>query len=133
MDSDEATAWLTEQENRTKFGGKIGPSAIFRTRVHNLIAFHVPLGITPEDQRHRQEVCEANSLDSEIITTMRWAKPVHRRAKEQRTAHLILTFNSAAAANRATLEGASPKSDSKRNKMDTTISQTHQDFNRSQR
>ena len=105
MDSDDATTWLAAQENRSKFSAKIGPEAVFRARVHNLIAFNVPLAITPENQDHRQEICEANSLDKEAITTMRWAKPVHRRAQEQRTAHLILTFSSADAANRAITNG----------------------------
>ena len=36
---------------------------------------------------------------------MRWAKPIHRRALTQRTAHLILTFNSADVANRAITNG----------------------------
>ena len=43
MDSDEATTWLATQENRSKFSMKIGPEAIFRARVHSLIAFNVPL------------------------------------------------------------------------------------------
>ena len=105
MDSDDATTWLTVQENRNKFSNKIGPEAVFRARVHSLIAFNVPLAITPESQSHRQEICEANSLDKEEITSMRWAKPIHRRTPEQRTAHLILTFSSADAANRAITNG----------------------------
>ena len=36
---------------------------------------------------------------------MRWAKPIHRRNPEQRTAHLILTFSNADAANRAITNG----------------------------
>jgi hypothetical protein len=104
-DSDEATVWLTNQENRAKFCDKLGPNIIFRARAHNLIAFNVPIAINPEDQTHRQEVCEANNLDPDTIIAMRWAKPVHRRSPEQRTAHLILTFTSADAANRSITNG----------------------------
>jgi hypothetical protein len=78
---------------------------VFRTRVHNLIAFNVPLDISPEDKNHRLEVCEVNSIDPEAITAMRWIKPAHRRSKNQRTAHLILTFTNADAANRAITNG----------------------------
>ena len=105
MDSDAATTWMSNQENRKNLCSKIGPTVIFRSRVHSLIAFNVPLGLNPEDQKHRQEVCEANSLEDETITAMRRVKPVHRRAPMQRTAHLILTFNNADAANRAITNG----------------------------
>ena len=105
MDSDGAATWLSEQENQDKICNKIGPGVVFRSRVHNLIAFNVPLGISPENQSHRQEVCEANNLDPETITTLKWVKPVHRRSQTQRTAHLFLTFNNADAANRAITNG----------------------------
>ena len=36
---------------------------------------------------------------------LKWAKPVNRRSPEQRTAHLILTFSNANAANRAITDG----------------------------
>jgi hypothetical protein len=105
MDSDVATAWLTDQENRSKLCEKIGPGVSFRSRVHNLIAFNVPLGVDPENNKHRQEVCEANGLDPETILTMKWVKAIHRRTQDQRTAHLFITFNSADAANRAITNG----------------------------
>jgi hypothetical protein len=105
MDSNAATKWLIEGENRARICNKIGPGVVFRSRVHNLIAFNVPLGITPEDQNHRIEVCEANNLDKDTIMAMKWIKPVHRRSSTQRTAHLTLTFNSADAANRAITNG----------------------------
>lgn len=105
MDSDNATTWMTDQENRNKFCVKIGPGVTFRSRVHSLIAFNVPLGINPEDKNHQDEVCEVNSLDPGVITTMRWAKPVQRRTPDQRTAHLLLTFNNPDAANRAITNG----------------------------
>ena len=105
VDSDTAATWLLEQENRDKTCKKIGPGVSFRSRVHNLIAFNVPLGISPENKNHCQEICEANSLDPDTIVTMRWVKPIHRRSQEQRTAHLFLTFNNADAANRAITNG----------------------------
>jgi hypothetical protein len=105
MDSDAATTWLADQENRNKLCRKIGPGVTFRTRVHNLIAFNVPLEISPDDKNHRLEVSEANGLDLGSLTEMRWIKPIHRRSKNQRTAHLILTFTNADAANRAITNG----------------------------
>ena len=105
MDSDVATTWLTNQDNQVKFCAKIGQGVQFYTQVHQLIAFNTPLGITPEDPKHRQEVCEANNLELETITMMKWVKPIQRRTQEQRTAHLIVTFNNADTANRAITNG----------------------------
>ena len=105
MDTDDATTWMMSQENRSKLCSRIGPSVVFRSRVHNLIAFNVPLGIDPENKDHRLEICEANSLEAETITAMRWVKPIQRRSPEQRTAHLFLTFSNVDAANRAITNG----------------------------
>ena len=97
--------WMLNQENRSKLCEKMGPTVVFCSRIHNLIAFNIPLGINPEDESHQHEVCEANNIEKEIIMVMRWVKPVHRRALTQRTPHLILTFNSADMANRAITNG----------------------------
>ena len=105
MDSDGATAWLTKQENRNGFCSKVGPTVIFRARIYSLIAFNVPLDIDPENQNHRHEICEANGMESEFISGMKWAKPIHRRSETQRTAHLFITFTNADAANRAITNG----------------------------
>lgn len=105
MDSDAAATWITKQKNCNSFCSKIGPTVVFRVRVHSLIAFNVPLDIDPENLRHRQEVCEANSLESEVIPSMKWAKPIHKRSETQRTAHLFITFTNADAANRAITNG----------------------------
>ena len=105
MESDEATIWLADKDNRAEFSEKIGPSIKFCSRVHSLIAFNVPLVLNPEDLKHRQEICEANNVDHDIISAARWAKPINRRSPEQRTAHLILMYTNADAANRAITNG----------------------------
>jgi len=105
MDSDTATTWLADQDNRIKLCRKIGPDVVFRTRVHNLIAFNVPLDISPDDIKHREEICEVNNLEPGQIVSMKWIKPIHRRTPNQRTAHLTLTFTNPDAANRAITNG----------------------------
>ena len=105
MDSDPASLWLANPENRNNLCGKIGPGVVFHTRVHNLITFNVPLDIDPEDKKHRDEICEVNNIEVEEIVSMKWIKPVHRRTLNQRTAHLTITFTNADAANRAITNG----------------------------
>jgi hypothetical protein len=103
MDSDEATAWLTA--NKTRICNEIGPEIKFRTRIYNVIAFNVPLGINPDERGHLQEIGEVNNVEPDIIMSAKWAKPINRRTPEQRTAHLIITFSNADAANRAITNG----------------------------
>lgn len=105
MESDEATSWLADKDNRKDFASKIGPTVKFCSRVHNLIVFNVPLALDPENPKHRQEICEANNLDQDTISAAKWAKPINRRTPEQRTAHLIVTYTNADAANRAISNG----------------------------
>jgi hypothetical protein len=100
MDSDEAATWLLRDDNQLKLCNKIGPNIVFKTRVYNVIAFNVSLTINPDDERHRIEICEANGLESNVISSIKWAKPVNKRSPSQRTAHLLVTFTNADAANR---------------------------------
>jgi hypothetical protein len=104
-DSDEVAAWLANGSNQVRLCEKIGPKAEFRTRNYNVIAFNVPTDINPEEDNHRLEICEVNGLESSTITTAKWAKAVNKRSPSQRTAHLLLTFSDANAANRAITNG----------------------------
>jgi hypothetical protein len=104
-DTDEAASWLTDAANQRKLCDLVGLNAEFRTRTYNIIAFNVPTDIVPEDVNHRQEINEVNDLEPSTIVSARWAKAIARRAPNQRTAHLLLTFNNADAANRAISNG----------------------------
>ena len=107
MDSDEAASWLSVAENQSRFCGKIDSNVVFRTRTYSVMAFNVPIAIDPNDDNHRQEICEANNFDPYIISAAKWAKSIDKRAPSQRTAHLLLTFVNADAANRAIVNGLS--------------------------
>jgi len=78
---------------------------MFKARVHNAIEFNVALTIDPDNQKHREEICEANHLNEDTIVAMRWVKPIQRRAPSQKTAHLILSLTDIKAANRAIANG----------------------------
>ena len=106
-ENDETANWLANQDNQHTICEKIGANAEFRNRTFNIIAFNVPLALNPEDKDHRIEICEANNLEESTITTAKWAKAVDRRSPNQRTAHLLLTFSNAEAANRAITNGLS--------------------------
>ena len=83
----------------------IGANTQFITRVFNIIAFNVPLALDVYQNEHREEICEANGLDKRTISAIKWAKAVENRSENQRTGHLILTFDNADAVNRAITNG----------------------------
>jgi len=104
-DSDETASWLSVGSNQKKLCEKLGAKAEFKTRSYNIIVFNVPLAINPEETEHRLEICEANGLEPSTIQSAKWAKAINKRTASQKTAHLLLTFDSAHAANRAITNG----------------------------
>lgn len=104
-DNDEAASWLARAENQAQICDRIDANAEFRTRTYNVIALNVPIALNPDDSNHRQEICEANNVESHIISAAKWAKSVDKRTPNQRTAHLLISFINADAANRAIVNG----------------------------
>jgi len=105
MENDYATAWINEPDNRKAFCRTIGPNVDVKSRTYSIIAYNVPLNIDPDNQRHREEICEVNHLEENAIVAMRWAKPIQRRTPGQKTAHLILSVVDANVANRTIANG----------------------------
>jgi len=104
-ENDETAAWLGSRANQEALCKALGEGVSFKPRSFNIIAYNVALTIEPDNVKHLQEIGEVNHLDPDTITTLRWAKPIQRRSPSQKTAHLIVTFTSAEAANRAIADG----------------------------
>ena len=60
VDNDDAVSWLKIDDNCMAFCSVLGPRVVFKARVHSLIVFNVALTIDPDNQKHQEEVCEAN-------------------------------------------------------------------------
>ena len=105
VDSDAAAKWFTDGVNRAEFCSALGDGFVFKTRIFNVLAFNTPLNLDPTNDSHMEEINEANDLDNNKITAMRWAKPIDRRTDHQRTAHLVLSFSSPDKANRTITNG----------------------------
>lgn len=105
VDSDNLAKWFADVLNKIDFCTKLGDGVSFRARTYNVIAFNVPLTIDPDDPQHHVEILEANELEENAITTLRWAKPIARRSPYQRSAHLILSYSKPDTANRAISNG----------------------------
>ena len=107
LETDEAFRWINKRENKFSFSVEIGPDVVFKPRSHTIIAFNVPLTIDPDNESHRKEICDANHLEEEAISLIRWVKPVARRTPEQKSAHLFISFTDPSHANRALSNGIS--------------------------
>ena len=105
MDSDNATKWISNKTTQDKICKDIGANPQFVARAFNIIAFNITLALDAYQVEHREEICEAIELNKKAIMAIRWAKAVENRSENQRTGHLILTFNNADAANRAITNG----------------------------
>jgi hypothetical protein len=105
VDSDVAAKWFTNILNRVGLCGVLGEHVSFRSRMFNVLAFNVPLTTDPRDIAHLTEINEVNDLEDFSVKAIRWAKPLNRRSPQQKSAHLVLTFNDPEAANHAILNG----------------------------
>ena len=105
VDSDAAAIWFNDGVNRAEFCSALGDGFVFKTRIFNVLAFNAPLNLDPSNDSHMKEINEANDLDDNNITAIRWAKPIDRRTDHQRSAHLVLSFSSPDEANRAITNG----------------------------
>jgi hypothetical protein len=105
VDSDVSAKWFANSVNSVEFCSIIGEDVSFKKRVFNVMAFNAPLTVDPSDDKHREEINEANDLEGNTVRAIRWAKPMNRRSPHQRSAHLVLSFTNPEAANRAISSG----------------------------
>ena len=105
MDNDTAARWLSRREIQRELCDAIGSNTEFRIRTYNVMAFNIPLAINTEDENHHTEISKANNYEIGTITMAKLAKPIDRRSQNQRTAHLLISFNNANAANRSIVNG----------------------------
>ena len=105
VDSDASAIWFADKVNSVEFCSNIGDEVAFKSRTYNVMAFNAPTNLDTADRGHIEELNEANGLEEHTIIAMRWAKPQNRRSAQQRSAHLILSFTNAEAANRAISSG----------------------------
>ena len=108
--TDEGAKWLKIEDNADRLFlamGANGTGAQWKRRMHNVIAYYVPITFTPTDAKHYAELTEVNNIVKNHLPKLRWAKPPARRdpAARQQFAHLILSFSDPSAANKVITQG----------------------------
>jgi hypothetical protein len=78
---------------------KLGGTSAYRHRLMNTVVEYVPTSFDPMSPGALEGVEKANGLLAGAIISARFIKPAHRRSESQRTAHMILGFQSRETAN----------------------------------
>ncbi|KAF8811065.1 hypothetical protein BYT27DRAFT_7221740 [Phlegmacium glaucopus] len=106
--TEEGANWFAQSNHFDDFVaalGTLGQGAAVKKRNHPVIAYYAPLHLNTNNPAHVAEIVEVNGLQEEDLLKLRWAKPPIRRNAKQTCGHLILTFASPDAANRAIAGG----------------------------
>src|SRR5258708_20884405 len=99
LNSREAAHWLWELGIEEVFLQKFTKNASVREKQHHILLRRVPITFDPGNDRHLQEIEEANELLKYLLLKARWIKPEGRRQKGQTHAHAMAVIGMAEAAN----------------------------------
>ena len=89
MDSEAATSWLSQLDNRADFLGRFAPDATCKPCTYSLVVQFVPLQFRPDDEARLHDIEETNALPRNAILCARWIKPVYHRALDQTCRHVL--------------------------------------------
>src|SRR5882724_198543 len=99
----EAAKWLRWE--CVAFVVNFGGMSMLKERVVTIIVQFVHISYNPDVLAESQKVEHDSRLEAGAIVSMRWIKPVQRRADGQQTAHLIARLKTPEDANRAIRNG----------------------------
>lgn len=105
LSSPAAADWLRKEDVMKAFLEKLGGTSIYRNRLMNTVVEYVPTSFDPTSLGALEELEGANGLPTGTIVSARFIKPPHLRSIGQRTAHLIMGFQSRESANNAIENG----------------------------
>ncbi|CAK5270118.1 unnamed protein product [Mycena citricolor] len=101
MTTVEGAEWIQQPENMRAFLGALGGTTVHTPHNYTVIADFVPVTFDPESPTAISELEDNNGHENGQIASARYIKPMERRARGQRVAHVTIGFKTAEAANRA--------------------------------
>ncbi|KIL62648.1 hypothetical protein M378DRAFT_80912, partial [Amanita muscaria Koide BX008] len=101
LNSKEAANWLKKKDRLETFNEKFGDLAQTRPKLFNTIAYYVPTSYNDESEFARSGIEIDNDLIMHSLVHAKYIKAPHKRSKTQKSAHLILGFNTREGANEA--------------------------------
>ncbi|KAF9542349.1 hypothetical protein CPC08DRAFT_595583, partial [Agrocybe pediades] len=95
MASDEGASWLRHNIKTGSLSKELG--VVVKDRQHHLLVKFVP--ITFDEDTKIQEVLNINNIDPQYFVRARWIKPKNRRLPDQKSGHMVFSFNNRDQAN----------------------------------
>ena len=91
--------WLRTKDNLENFTRHMGDANVAQARLFHVLVKFVSVQFTPDDLLSRNIVESNNHLPNDAIAHAKWIKAPERRRMGQKTAHVIMGFNSRELAN----------------------------------
>ncbi|KIM57175.1 hypothetical protein SCLCIDRAFT_74650, partial [Scleroderma citrinum Foug A] len=101
VNSEETVTWLRSTKGQQAFAAKFSTEVSLASKPFSVITEYVPVRLAIDNPNTLREMERENDLPVNTIHSIRWIKPLKRRAPNQRTAHMIIDFFRPAEANLA--------------------------------
>ncbi|KAJ7082807.1 hypothetical protein C8R43DRAFT_909612, partial [Mycena crocata] len=98
---DETAKWVKEAAVMSQFVAALGGSCVYKPRRTELVGEMVSVEARIDDAGMWRVVESDSGLAEGAIIGARWLKPIHRRTKDQKVAHVRVVFDGPDAANHA--------------------------------
>ncbi|KIM52385.1 hypothetical protein SCLCIDRAFT_46563, partial [Scleroderma citrinum Foug A] len=105
VDSEETVTWLRSTKGQQAFAAKFGTKVSLASKPFPVITEYIPVRLAIDDTNTLREMERENDLLVNTIHSIRWIKPLERRAPNQCTAHMIINFFRPVEANLAIKNG----------------------------
>lgn len=105
MSTKEAATWVLSESVRDEFITHFSSKAELKDRRHQVIVEFVPTAFNPDSFFEIVELTTVNNIPHDSILDARWIRPIEARKKDQKVAHIILSFKSPVIANKAISQG----------------------------
>jgi len=95
--------WLHRE--RDSFMARFGGTSIVRDNAILAIVEYIPTSHNTDALAENNKIKHNTGIGEGALTSMKWIKPVHKRAVGQLVAHLVVQFSSVNSANHAIWDG----------------------------
>ncbi|KAG2070545.1 hypothetical protein BDR04DRAFT_1018553 [Suillus decipiens] len=101
LNSKESMEWFNIPTNCSNFLEKFGCNVTIKDRTFHILMENVPISFIPESTAAIDNIEKKAAFTPKTILKAKYIKPIARCNPNQRTAHIILTFNSRESMNHA--------------------------------
>jgi hypothetical protein len=101
LNSKESMEWFNTPTNRSNFLERFGTNVTIKDHTFHVLMENVLISFAPESTAAIDDIKKKAAFNPKTILKAKYIKPIVRCNPNQRTAHIILTFNSRESTNHA--------------------------------